>query len=257
MSVGSTDDELFNIEEKAKDNKEEDNEEKYKENNDERDDESSDNKLKDCEEEDSEEENNNETASDDTLCCTGDLCDQQQGYIVIGKGHQGAVCEGRMHGFLCSDGKVEAMVGMTCKKCDNNNVEENTDNQSENSDMVLVEETDGNGNKVVNGECNKIQYKKKPKNQIQNNNKNNKNKHRNQDAGKSQTGTGPTSIILTSPTYQSGQRGRGGKVDMDQQHVRSTKIRFEEPKPLKPIIKPIQPEPERKDQIHQFKIKFN
>ena len=159
-----------------------------------------------------------------------------------------------MHGFLCSDGKVQAMIGMTCKKCDNNNVEKNTDDRSKNSDMVLVEETEGNGNKVVNGEWNKIQHKKKPKNQIQNKKNNNKNKHRNQDAGKGQTGRGPTSIIRTGPNYQG---GRGGRVDINQQHVRSTTIRFEEPKPLKPKPKPIQPEPERKDQIHQFKIKFN
>ena len=32
--------------------------------------------------------------------------------------------------------------------------------------MVLVEEIEGNGNKVVNGEWNKIQHKKKPKSQI-------------------------------------------------------------------------------------------
>ena len=75
------------------------------------------------------------------------------------------------------------MVGMTCKKCDNNNVEKNTDNQSKNS-MVWVEDTGEIGNKVVNREWNKIQHKKKPKNQIQNKNKNNKNKHHNQDAGR-------------------------------------------------------------------------
>ena len=61
----------------------------------------------------------------------------------------------------------------------------------------------------------------------------NKNINRNQDAGKGQTGTGPTSIIQTGPNYQGG-RGRGGRVDMNQQHVRNTKIRFNEPKPIQP-----------------------
>ena len=120
--MGSTDEEIFNIKEKTRDSKEEDDEEEYEENNNDRDDESS-----DSEEEDSEEENNDETASGDTLCCAGDLCKQQEGCIIIGKGHQCAVCEGRMHGFPCSDGKVETMVGMTCKKCDNNNGEKNID----------------------------------------------------------------------------------------------------------------------------------
>ena len=118
---------IFNIEEKANDNKEEDDEEEYKENNDDYDDESSDNEEEDREEEDSEEENNDETESEHTLCCAGDLCKQQEGYIIIGEGHQCAVCEGRMHDFLCSDGKVETMVGMTCKNCDNNNREKNAD----------------------------------------------------------------------------------------------------------------------------------
>ena len=84
---------------------------------------------------------------------------------------------------------------MTCKKCDNNNnVEKNTDDRSEN-DMVWVEDTEEIGNKVGNGEWNKIQHNKKPKNQIQNTNNNNKNKHHNQDAGRGQTGTRPTGII--------------------------------------------------------------
>ena len=60
--------------------------------------------------------------------------------------------------------------------------------------MVMIEETEGKGSKVVNGDWNKIQNKRKPKNQSQNKNKNNKNKNRNQDMkGKEQTG--PTSIL--------------------------------------------------------------
>ena len=51
------------------------------------------------------------------LCCAGDQCKQQEGCTIIGKGHTCAVCEGCMHGFPCSDEKVEVMVGMTCKKC--------------------------------------------------------------------------------------------------------------------------------------------
>ena len=75
--------------------------------------------------------------------------------------------------------------------------------------MVWVEDTGKKGNEVVNGECNKIQHKKKSKNQIQNKNNNNKNKHYNQDAGRGQTGTGPAGIIQTSPNYQGGQREVG------------------------------------------------
>ena len=56
-SMESTDEAIFNIEEKARDNKEEEDEEEYEENNDDCDNESS----------DSEEENNDETASGDTL----------------------------------------------------------------------------------------------------------------------------------------------------------------------------------------------
>ena len=44
---------------------------------------------------------------------------------------------------------------------------------------------------------------------------------------------------------------------MNQQHVQKTTIRFEEPKPIQPKRKPIQPEPEQKDLIYQFKIKVN
>ena len=51
------------------------------------------------------------------LCCAGDLCKQKKGCIIIGKGHKCAVCQGCMHGFPCSDEKVEDLVGMTCKKC--------------------------------------------------------------------------------------------------------------------------------------------
>ena len=140
--MGSTKQELFNIKEEKK-KKEEDDEEKYTKNNDERDDESSDKEEEDSEEEDSEGEKNDATASDDILCCAGDLCKQQEGSIIIGKSHKCAMCEGHMHGFLCSDGKVQAMISMTCKKCDNNNVEKNTDDQSENS-MVWVEDIEKN-----------------------------------------------------------------------------------------------------------------
>ena len=77
---------------------------------------------------------------------------------------------------------------MTCKNCANNDGENNTNDQSENSDMVIVEKTEGNASKVVNRDWNKIQNKKKSKNQSQNKNKNNKNKNCNQDAGKEPTG---------------------------------------------------------------------
>ena len=51
------------------------------------------------------------------LCCARDLYKQQEDCIIIGKGLKCVVCEGRMHGFSCSDEKVQAMVGMTCKNC--------------------------------------------------------------------------------------------------------------------------------------------
>ena len=51
------------------------------------------------------------------LCCARDLCDQDAGIIKTGNGHGCKSCEGRMHGFLCSDRKVQFMTGMTCKKC--------------------------------------------------------------------------------------------------------------------------------------------
>ena len=51
------------------------------------------------------------------LCCARDLCHQDAGIIKTGNGHGCKSCEGRMHGFLCSDEKVKFMNGMTCKKC--------------------------------------------------------------------------------------------------------------------------------------------
>ena len=44
---------------------------------------------------------------------------------------------------------------------------------------------------------------------------------------------------------------------MNQQHVRKTVTRFEDTKPVEPKPKPIQPEQEQKDLIHQFKVKAN
>ena len=237
-SMGSTEEELLNIEEKEKDNKEENNEEEYTGTDNEIDDESSDKEEEESEEEDSEEEKNDATASD-ILCCAGDLCEQQEGSIIIGTSHKCAVCEGRFHGFLCSNGNVQTMTGMMCKKCDNNNnVEKNTDDQSENN-MVLVENTEKIGNEVGNGKWNKVRHIKKPMNKIQNTNNNNKKKHHNQDAGRGQTGTGPTGIIRKGSNYQDGGRGRRGREigereDMNTQHVRKTVIRFEDTKPVEP-----------------------
>ena len=106
--------------------------------------------------------------------------------------------------------------------------------------MVLVENTEEIGNGVGNGEW-KIHHKKKPKSQIQNTNKNNKNKHHNQDTVRGMTGTGPTSIIRKSSNYQDGGRRRGGRRDTNQQHVRTTVIRFEDPKPVESKLKPAEP----------------
>ena len=61
-SMGSTDEEILNIEGKARENKDEDDEEEYVENNDNSEDKSS----------DSEEENSDRTASGATVCCAGD-----------------------------------------------------------------------------------------------------------------------------------------------------------------------------------------
>ena len=53
------------------------------------------------------------------MCCAGDLCQQQgSGGIIIGSnGHPCIACKKRMHGNVCSDGKSDDMIGMTCKKC--------------------------------------------------------------------------------------------------------------------------------------------
>ena len=34
--------------------------------------------------------------------------------------HMCIVCEGQLHGYLCSNEKTEEMNGMTCKQCDAN-----------------------------------------------------------------------------------------------------------------------------------------
>ena len=127
-SMGSTEEELLNIKEKEKDNKDGDDEEEYTENNDELNDEGGNKKEEESEEEDSEEEKNDATVSD-ILCCAGDLCKQQESFIIIGTSHKCAVSKGQFHGFLCSNRKVQEITGMACKKCDNNNnVEKNTGN---------------------------------------------------------------------------------------------------------------------------------
>ena len=66
------------------------------------------------------------------------------------------------------------------------------------------------------------------------------------------------------PNYQDGGRGRGGRRDTNQQHVQTTGIRFEDPKPAEQKPKPTEPKPtprqteqERQDTIHQFKLKIN
>ena len=43
--------------------------------------------------------------------------------------------------------------------------------------------------------------------------------------------------------YQDGGRGRGGRGDTNQQHVRTTGIRFEDPKPVAHKSKPTEPTP--------------
>ena len=119
--------------------------------------------------------------------------------------HKCIVCEKQSHCFLCSNGKVQEMTGMMCKKCDIDN-------------MAWVKDTEEIGNGEGNGEW-KMHQKKKPKNQIQNKNNNNKKKHHNQDVGGEKIGTETTSIMQKGSNYQDGERGRGGRGDTNQQHV--------------------------------------
>ena len=139
---------------------------------------------------------------------------------------------------------------MMCKQCDID-------------DMAWVKDTGEIGNGEGNKEW-KIHQKKKPKNQSQNKKNNNKNKHHNQDAEGGKTGTGTPSIMRKGSNYQDGGRGRGGRVDTNQQHVPTTGIRFEDPKPVVHKSKPTKPKPtprvteqERQDPSHKLKLKIN
>ena len=82
--------------------------------------------------------------------------------------HKCIKCEGRLHGFLCSDRNTEEMNGTTCRQCD--------------ADMVWVTETEEIGNKEGNEEW-QICQNNKTKNRKKGTHKNKK------------TGIGPTSIM--------------------------------------------------------------
>ena len=53
------------------------------------------------------------------LCCAGLFCKKQStGRVIVNVGkHTCLLCGGNLHGFLCSDQKVQSMTGMTCLKC--------------------------------------------------------------------------------------------------------------------------------------------
>ena len=84
---------------------------------------------------DSEEEGRNDTTESstiDVLCCSGEFCEQEGGLAIIGMSHGCIKCEGRLHGYLCSNRNAEEMNGMTYKQCD--------------SDMAWVQDTEEIGN---------------------------------------------------------------------------------------------------------------
>ena len=70
------------------------------------------------EEEEVEEEEENElmdTTGSNELCCAGDLCTHEFGQEIIGLSHRCRSCNGRLHGFLCSNEKSDELIGMVCK----------------------------------------------------------------------------------------------------------------------------------------------
>ena len=73
------------------------------------------------EEEEVEEEEENElmdTTGSNKLCCAGDLCTHEFGQEIIGLSHRCRSCNGRLHGFLCSNEKSDELIGMVCKQCE-------------------------------------------------------------------------------------------------------------------------------------------
>ena len=52
------------------------------------------------------------------LCCAGEFCQQEGGQAIIGMSHRCIACDGQLHGFPCSDGKSDKLIGMICKQCE-------------------------------------------------------------------------------------------------------------------------------------------
>ena len=51
------------------------------------------------------------------LCCAGELCTHLLGKTIKGRSHPCFICNGRMHGNICSDETAEDPNRMTCKMC--------------------------------------------------------------------------------------------------------------------------------------------
>ena len=77
------------------------------------------------------------------LCCAGDFCKQQGGQAIIGMSHKCIGCDGRLHGYPCSNEKTDEMNGMTCKQCDADAMDtEETGKREEAMNDKRVKETD-------------------------------------------------------------------------------------------------------------------
>ena len=163
------------------------------------------------------------------LCCARDFCEQQGGRAIIGMSHKCIECEGRFHGFPCSNEKTDEMNGMTCKQCD--------------ADVAWTTDTEEIGKEGGNEW--QISQRNKMKNQSQKEKNNNK-----------KIGTGPTSIMQKGSKYhERGRgRGRGGRSGTIQRHVRTHakpaehKINTTDPK-QKPVTK--------QEKVHRFTLKIN
>ena len=71
-------------------------------------------------EEDNEENERMDTTESITnaLCCAGEFCRQEGGRAIIGMSHRCIASDGQLHGFPCSDGKSDKLIGMICKQCE-------------------------------------------------------------------------------------------------------------------------------------------
>ena len=109
-----------------------------------------------------------------TLCCARDFCKKEGGRAIIGVSHRCRACNGRLHGFPCSNGKSDELIGMICK-------------QYEAEAMEIEESAEG-------GDAWQVQQKSKSKSKDQNL------------IGKTST---LMSIMRTGSNYAHSRRGRG------------------------------------------------